>query len=227
MNPREKEFLRRLRATFEVEAAEHIGVMAAELLALEKLPPGQEPSRYETIFRTAHSLKGAARAVSARDVEILCQAMEGVFARWKRGEAHPDPAVFDVFHRALERLPGLIAALQSDAVPSPDAGVAETVARLQAMASGAVSPATPEPAASFAGERRSPDPAAPTPPPAPVPPPVPVPVSPAAAEDRSVATVRISVPKLDLLLRSAEELLALRQSARKRALELQIGRAHV
>ena len=42
----------------------------------------------------------------------------------------------------------------------------------------------------------------------------------AAGEDRSVSTVRISVPKLDLLLRSAEELLALRQSARKRALEL-------
>ena len=100
MTPREQEFLRRLRATFEVEAAEHLGVMGEELLALEKLPPGQDPARYETIFRTAHSLKGAARAVSARDVETLCQAMEGVFARWKRGEARPDPAAFDGFHRA-------------------------------------------------------------------------------------------------------------------------------
>ena len=94
MTPREQEFLRRLRATFEMEAAEHLGVMGAELLALEKLPPGQEPSRYETIFRTAHSLKGAARAVSARDVEVLCQAMEGVFARWKRGEASPASSAF-------------------------------------------------------------------------------------------------------------------------------------
>lgn len=238
MTPREQEFLRRLRATFEMEAAEHLGVMGAELLALEKLPPGQDPSRYETIFRTAHSLKGAARAVSARDVEVLCQAMEGVFARWKRGEASPEPSAFDVFHRALELLQALIAGLQtqtSGAAPHP--GVAEVVSALQGVSAGAVaspvSPAAPSappakavaapvdtapsvaavpaPVATPAGAPATP-PAAPAGP-APAP-------TPAVSESRAAATVRISVQKLDRLLRSAEELIGLKQAARKRAGEL-------
>ena len=225
MTPREKEFLRRLRATFEVEAAEHIGTMSAELLALEKLPPGQEPSRYETIFRTAHSLKGAARAVSARDVEVLCQAMEGVFARWKRGEARPDPAAFDVFHRALALLPDLIAALQSEtAAGSPHPGVTEAVERLQAMAAGSSSSAASA-AAPAAPARVEPPPAAA---PAAAPPravqaPTAAPTqpaTPAASEPKTAASVRLSVQKLDQLLRAAEELLVLRQAARKRAGEL-------
>ena len=226
MTPREQEFLRRLRATFEVEAAEHLGVMGEELLALEKLPPGQDPARYETIFRTAHSLKGAARAVSARDVETLCQAMEGVFARWKRGEARPDPAAFDGFHRALELLRALIAALQSQpAGAPPHPGVAEAVAGLQVMAAGVSPPAVP--VAQAPVTVTTPTVAAPSPAPVPAlvaspsPPPRPAPVSAAAAhESRPAATVRISVQKLDRLLRSAEELIGLKQSARKRSAEL-------
>ena len=226
MTPREQEFLRRLRATFEVEAAEHLGVMGEELLALEKLPPGQDPARYETIFRTAHSLKGAARAVSARDVETLCQAMEGVFARWKRGEARPDPAAFDGFHRALELLRALIAALQSQpAGAPPHPGVAEAVAGLQVMAAGVSPPAVP--VAQAPVTVTTPTVAAPSPAPVPAlvaspsPPPLAAPVSAAAAhESRPAATVRISVQKLDRLLRSAEELIGIKQSARKRSAEL-------
>ena len=242
MTPREQEFLRRLRATFEVEAAEHLGVMGEELLALEKLPPGQDPARYETIFRTAHSLKGAARAVSARDVETLCQAMEGVFARWKRGEARPNPAAFDRVHQALELLRTLIAGLQSQpAGAPPHPGLAEAVAGLQVMSADA-SPPPVAPAAPVAvTETTAPvAPPVPAPVPAPAAPVVPPPsaapaqppaevtapaatVAPAPAlspESRPAATVRISVQKLDRLLRSAEELIGLKQAARKRTVEL-------
>ena len=34
----------------------------------------------ETIFREAHSLKGAARAVNLAEIETICQSLEGVFA---------------------------------------------------------------------------------------------------------------------------------------------------
>lgn len=234
MTPREQEFLRRLRATFEMEAAEHLGVMGAELLALEKLPPGQEPATYETIFRTAHSLKGAARAVSARDVEVLCQAMEGVFARWKRGETSPVPAAFDVFHRGLELLRTLIAGLQTQ-VPgaAPHPGVAGLVAALQGFSSGpaaipaksnaaGASPAplvVAQPATAAVPTVAEAPSVAPMTPPAPVADPLPT-ASVSASEPRPAATVRIPVPKLDRLLRNAEELIGLKQAARKRAAEL-------
>ena len=84
--------LQRLLATFRVEADEHLEAMAAGLLALEKTPSGaQTASVIETIFREAHSLKGAARAVNLVPIESLCQSLEGVFAVLKKGQEGSAP----------------------------------------------------------------------------------------------------------------------------------------
>ena len=57
MSIKEDEFLKSLRATFS-EADEHLQVIAAGLLALEKtLLPEEQPNLVETVFRSAHSLK--------------------------------------------------------------------------------------------------------------------------------------------------------------------------
>ena len=65
MSTKEDEFLKSLRATFKVEAGEHLQAIAAGLLALEKTPvPDEQRGLIETVFRAAHSLKGAARAVN-------------------------------------------------------------------------------------------------------------------------------------------------------------------
>ena len=76
MSTQEDEFLKSLRATFRVEADEHLQAIAAGLLALEKPPAPDEQRRLvETVFRAAHSLKGAARAVSFNEVESICQSL--------------------------------------------------------------------------------------------------------------------------------------------------------
>src|SRR6202043_2346881 len=82
MTGTEEEFLRTLRATFKVEAAEHLQAIGTGLLELEKAPaPAEQLQLIETVFRAAHSLKGAARAVGLTDVESLCQSLEDLFAR--------------------------------------------------------------------------------------------------------------------------------------------------
>jgi len=61
-----------LMATFSVEAEEHLQAMNRHLLALEAGSTLEARRQLiAEIFRAAHSLKGAARAVSLPEVEAL------------------------------------------------------------------------------------------------------------------------------------------------------------
>jgi len=85
MTAKDEEFLHQLRATFKVEAAEHLQAIGAGLLDMEKTSaPDAQGKTVETVFRAAHSLKGAARAVDFIEIESLCQLLEDVVASWKR-----------------------------------------------------------------------------------------------------------------------------------------------
>jgi two-component system, chemotaxis family, sensor kinase CheA len=130
----EEELLRALRATFKVEAAEHLQAMGTGLMELEKTPAPDERKRLiETVFRAAHSLKGAARAVNFSDIEALCQALEGLFAAWKRGEGAPTPETLDDAHRALngvwEMMGGSAGAAAVAAHRAPEGAPARTETR--------------------------------------------------------------------------------------------------
>ena len=61
MDHKAEEFRKKLLATFRVEAAEHVRALTSGLLELERPSPESHPAALETIFREAHSLKGAAR----------------------------------------------------------------------------------------------------------------------------------------------------------------------
>ena len=75
MSIREEEFLHELRSAFKVEAAEHVQAITTGLLALEKTPaPEAQRDLIATVFRAAHNLKGAARAVDSTEIESLCQS---------------------------------------------------------------------------------------------------------------------------------------------------------
>jgi len=86
------DFTERLLSTFRVEADEHIRNITVGLIELEKgLESQVKAGIIETVFREAHSLKGAARAVSLGDIEVICQHLESVFSGLKRGEIVLDP----------------------------------------------------------------------------------------------------------------------------------------
>lgn len=221
MTPKEQEFLSRLRDTFRVEAREYVQTMAAELLALEKVPAGTgDPGRIETIFRTAHSLKGAARSVSAKEIELVCQALETVFALWKNGLSTPEVKSFDTLQRAVELVGSMVEHPGDKSSGVPTSEIDRMVGALQAIA--AATPGLPVAGAAALplNVGRIPVRAAipENTPPAPSGPPRATadrPVEPGASD-----TVRIAATKLARLLREVEELLSLKQAAMQRAEEL-------
>ncbi len=73
----------RLRAAFLDDLDEQVAAMNADLLALEAAPGAAAPLR--SLFRAAHTLKGAARAAGIEPVERLCHALEERLARARDG----------------------------------------------------------------------------------------------------------------------------------------------
>ena len=76
-------FRKKLLVAFQEEAGERMRVLADALAVMEQAP-AQE--LVESVFREIHSLKGAARAVSARAIEQLCQSWESLFAAIRKGQ---------------------------------------------------------------------------------------------------------------------------------------------
>lgn len=101
----EKEFKTRLLAAFAVEASEHIKAISEGLTDLDQNSADKEPEVViETIFREAHSLKGAARAVDMIDIEAICQSLENVFSLWKRGHKRTEPEQFKTLYQAVDAI---------------------------------------------------------------------------------------------------------------------------
>jgi len=210
------EFLKKLLATFRVEADEHLQAMSSGLLELEKTPSGvQQTELVEKIFREAHSLKGAARAVNLTEIESVCQSLESVFAALKSKHLAVSTPLFDLLHQAVDAAGRLLApdtgasgayrpAIMElmrrldDALkgPLPDPEMPVLAPRAQELAPAYSSAATAESAAT-AGVH-----------------------SPLPAPTMASETVRVSTAKLDAVMRQVEELLSPRLASGQRAGEL-------
>ncbi|MDQ2686474.1 MAG: response regulator [Armatimonadota bacterium] len=199
MSSSDDEFLKELQAAFQVEADEHIQVMSDGLLELENVATPQERQPIlERVYREAHSLKGAARAVNMTDIETVCQAVETVFSDWKRQETPPNQAAFNAVHHAVTLITELLTAFRQGG-PAPDRRrILETTQQLsspeqsspKSVAVPNVTP-LPESAAAVPVERRP-----------------------------ATETVRIATDKLDELLLQTEEMLLVKLTATQRASEL-------
>ncbi len=105
MSGADADFLRALRATFQVEAAEHLQSIAAGIAHLARTAEAAEQAPLiEAVFRAAHSLKGAARAVDLSQIESLCQLLESLFAAWKRQATRPTAAGLEEARSLLEQM---------------------------------------------------------------------------------------------------------------------------
>jgi len=197
----DNDFKQRLLATFRDEAKEHQAAISAGLIALEKsAEPGKQQAILETVFREAHSLKGAARAVTMAGIESLSHALEGVFAALKRQEIAASPVLFDLLHSATDAIEKLLLLNEADPDVSLRTRVRELVAGLGRAMKGSSPESPPQPLPDL---------------PPNVPQEVPPPETPAISD-----TVRISAARLDALLHQAEEMLALKQAAVQRIADL-------
>ena len=96
------EFKKKLLATFREEAEEYVNTITEGLLEIERDGADTGSPVIERVYRTIHSLKGAARAVNVKEIELVCQNLENVFSTIKKGEYWPDADAFDIFHNALK-----------------------------------------------------------------------------------------------------------------------------
>ncbi|MCP4155799.1 MAG: response regulator [bacterium] len=103
MDKKKKAFLERLMVTFQVEAVEHIKMISNGLIQLEKQSNENERAVIiETIYREAHSLKGASRSVERKNIESVCQLLENILRKFKHKGIPSTLSVFDTLHQAMD-----------------------------------------------------------------------------------------------------------------------------
>jgi two-component system chemotaxis sensor kinase CheA len=120
MTDSDQEFLRRLRATFRVEAKEHVDALFRGISELESLTDADNRvALVEQVFREAHSLKGAARSVDEMAIESMCQSLEDTFAAMKRNELAGTPALYENLLLTLNQLSALLG--ETSVAPLPPA----------------------------------------------------------------------------------------------------------
>lgn len=207
---REKEFRKRLLATFRTEALEHVATMSAGLTELERMPPIEvQMDVVETVFREAHSLKGAARAVNIPDVEALCHALESVFSQWKLRRINQSRELFDTLHLAIDTVRAVVTSAEAGGHGIPSKQFVDLVAELERLSFGGPVVAAFEPrydpqAPDVSSEQ--PDLQTPRP-------------HGGALHKDSSETVRVSAERLGSLLSEAEEMLPLKSAAASQALK--------
>ncbi len=101
------EFMARLVATFQVEAREHVAAMNSGMACLAE-SPADAGEILERIFREAHSLKGAARAVNMRKIESACQDLESVFSAAKSGEIGITPEFVAKIRKSISEMSAML-----------------------------------------------------------------------------------------------------------------------
>ncbi len=232
MSKPDDEFLKQLLETFRVEAEEHLQAMSSGLLELEKGAPGaREPALVESIFREAHSLKGAARAVNLGEIEAVCQSLESIFAMWQSCELRRSPEQFDTLHHALDAVEKLLDADPSSGPAIDKPQLQGLLDALQALREARNAPAAEQGRRAFQRRRKTETGKEPPLPEAGAAPPresSPSP-EPAAAAAMAIAhdprgplseTVRISTAKLDTLLLQAEETVVMKLTSTQRSVDL-------
>lgn len=208
MRQKDDDFLKKLLSTFKIEAREHINVMSSGLIELEKSSSDERRMEIiETIFREAHSLKGAARAVNMTDMEALCQSLESVFSALKRKDMALSPRLFDLLYRSVDDLEKLLSSTDAEQAASHRSQIPELIQSLESALKGLVEPPRQETLKEAEEEH---------------------PIVPESETYRPWAegkpmvaeTVRISTAKLDSILHQAEELRSAKLAAGQRATEL-------
>ncbi|MGA8428553.1 MAG: hybrid sensor histidine kinase/response regulator [Candidatus Sulfotelmatobacter sp.] len=212
MGPKNKDedLLQKLLATFRVEAEEHVQAISSGLIELEKASsPEEQEQIIESIFREAHSLKGAARAVNLVKVETACQALESLFARLKAREINPSAELLDRFHQLMDALTAL---LSSDAGVRSGESSPLSLPDISSLPNPALAPHTLAGLSVDSADSR----------PSTISPPVNMSKSehPGRQKQRLSETMRVPASKLDALLRQAEELIPVRATMAQRITEL-------
>jgi two-component system chemotaxis sensor kinase CheA len=205
--------IQRLMATFLGEFEEHVRALDRDLLHLERAASEDQTEILKRLFRTAHSLKGAAGSVDVILVEGACHRLESILGGAREGLIPVDAELIQLLFTAVDALKDASERLRAN----QDLGV------------GPIPVLLPQLDATANETHLAPDllPRPPAPPPIVVaPPPEPRPLEPNGSngsngsngQPRTISDgfVRVPAEKLDALLSRSDELLIARSRSSTR-----------
>jgi two-component system chemotaxis sensor kinase CheA len=190
-----KDIRQRLLATFHVEHREHVQHIRQALEAFGKLDTPPAGPELDEVFRRAHSLKGAARAVDLRPLENLAHRMESLFSRIREGVLRLEKPIANVIYKALDASEDWLTSMTEGRKVADPVEAIEAIEKL--LGNTSTSPVPEQTVApSEAAESAAEDSPAPSPPVA------------------QLEMVRLNVTSLDRIVNSAGQLLteSLRQN---------------
>ena len=112
-----EELQKQLMTLFLVEAQEYLETINSHVLSLEEskeAKPGGE--KFEEMLRSAHSLKGASRAVNLNDIESRAHQLESLFINIQSGQTTLDRRAFDTIYQSLDKISEQIKKFSGEAV---------------------------------------------------------------------------------------------------------------
>jgi two-component system, chemotaxis family, sensor kinase CheA len=136
MSQQEEKLRQRIVAVFRGEAQERIAALSSGLDGLAGETKEAQAALIETMFREAHSLKAAARAVDELEIELICQAVETVFAGLRRGELALSDRLRDGLTACVDALADLAAAIGAERSEARKARAVGVSSALQAAIRG-------------------------------------------------------------------------------------------
>ena len=108
---RAQEFQRLLMTTFQAELEDHLGTLNKGLLALEQDAAALDHNHLlAELFRAAHSLKGAARAVDIRSIEAIAHKLEDALGIIRKEALTPTSDNINALLAALDAIKDAMAA---------------------------------------------------------------------------------------------------------------------
>jgi two-component system chemotaxis sensor kinase CheA len=109
-------------STFKVELNELMQIISDGLLQLEKpqLTAEERQSTIRDVFRAAHSLKGAARAVGITSIEQLGHGLENILSDLQRGAITPFPDLYTACYHMLDAIQMAETAYEAGEMTAPD-----------------------------------------------------------------------------------------------------------
>jgi len=203
--PLSDRMLKELMTTFQGELQEHLSTLNKGLLALEKNPaPDERANLLSEVFRAAHSIKGAARAVNLKDIETMAHRSEDFLAKIRNGNLCFTPEHFDALLKTVDAISNAMTAhLRGEQIP--DHFMTTVLDRLDdtsSSCSSAVMPSNSNPSPATPTAAASPEPAIGQPP-----------IDPSAIQTDE--TIRVRTAKLDALMDGLGELLVMQMRMEK------------
>jgi len=108
--------LSQFRQTFLIESADHVASMETGLLELRSAPADVE--LLNSIFRSAHSIKGGAGSFGMTNLVRFTHSLENLLDRLRSLEMQATDEVIDIMLRSVDVLRGLLAADADAAMPA-------------------------------------------------------------------------------------------------------------